>query len=59
MHHVSRVLRFIAFVCTVDGISAAPSEDNLRYFNVIILGPESSPYQGERDLAVSSRRLVT
>lgn len=30
----------------VPGISAAPSEDNLRYFNVIILGPESSPYQG-------------
>lgn len=30
----------------VPGISAAPSEDNLRYFNVIILGPDSSPYQG-------------
>lgn len=30
----------------VEGISAAPSEDNLRYFNVIILGPKSSPYQG-------------
>lgn len=30
----------------VDGISAAPSEENLRYFNVIILGPESSPYEG-------------
>ncbi|EFN54223.1 hypothetical protein CHLNCDRAFT_36102 [Chlorella variabilis] len=30
----------------VAGISAAPSEDNLRYFNVIILGPDSSPYQG-------------
>lgn len=30
----------------VPGISAAPSEDNLRYFNVIILGPEDSPFQG-------------
>ena len=30
----------------MDGISAAPSEENLRYFNVIILGPESSPYEG-------------
>ncbi|KAI7840219.1 hypothetical protein COHA_006001 [Chlorella ohadii] len=30
----------------VPGISAAPSEENLRYFNVIILGPDSSPYQG-------------
>ncbi|KAL4429603.1 hypothetical protein ABPG77_008652 [Micractinium sp. CCAP 211/92] len=30
----------------VPGISAAPSDDNLRYFNVIILGPDSSPYQG-------------
>lgn len=32
----------------VDGISAAPSEDNLRYFNVIILGPTSSPYEGKQ-----------
>ncbi|KAK2077563.1 Ubiquitin-conjugating enzyme E2 36 [Prototheca wickerhamii] len=30
----------------VPGISASPSEENLRYFNVIILGPDSSPYQG-------------
>eukprot|EP00850_Spirogloea_muscicola_P019003 SM000180S03528 [mRNA] locus=s180:206991:208671:- [translate_table: standard] len=28
------------------GISASPSEENLRYFNVMILGPEQSPYQG-------------
>ncbi|KDD75749.1 ubiquitin-conjugating enzyme [Helicosporidium sp. ATCC 50920] len=28
------------------GISAAPSDDNLRYFNVIIQGPQSSPYEG-------------
>jgi len=28
------------------GISASPSEDNLRYFNVMILGPGSSPYEG-------------
>lgn len=28
------------------GISASPSEDNLRYFNVMILGPNSSPYEG-------------
>ncbi|KAL6779756.1 UBC11 [Auxenochlorella protothecoides x Auxenochlorella symbiontica] len=30
----------------VPGISAAPSEENLRYFNVVIFGPDSSPYQG-------------
>ncbi len=30
----------------VEGISAAPTEDNMRYFNVIILGPTSSPYEG-------------
>lgn len=30
----------------VEGISAAPTEDNMRYFNVIILGPSSSPYEG-------------
>mmetsp|Transcript_546 Transcript_546/g.3875 ORF Transcript_546/g.3875 Transcript_546/m.3875 type:complete len:155 (+) Transcript_546:240-704(+) len=28
------------------GISASPSEENLRYFNVIILGPQQSPYEG-------------
>jgi ubiquitin-conjugating enzyme E2 N len=28
------------------GISASPSEDNLRYFNVMILGPTQSPYDG-------------
>jgi hypothetical protein len=29
------------------GISAAPSEENLRYYNVMILGPQASPYEGE------------
>ncbi|KAK7684576.1 hypothetical protein QCA50_012156 [Cerrena zonata] len=28
----------------VPGITATPSEDNLRYFQVTIDGPESSPY---------------
>lgn len=28
------------------GISASPSDDNLRYFNVMILGPSQSPYEG-------------
>merc|ERR1712195_461877 len=27
------------------GVSATPFEDNLRYFNVIIAGPQSSPYE--------------
>ena len=30
----------------VSGISAAPHEDNIRYFNVIIAGPQSSPFEG-------------
>ncbi|KAH8757548.1 ubiquitin-conjugating enzyme/RWD-like protein [Diaporthe sp. PMI_573] len=30
----------------VPGISAVPHEDNLRYFDVTIDGPDSSPYQG-------------
>jgi ubiquitin-conjugating enzyme E2 N len=30
----------------VPGISAVPHEDNLRYFDVTITGPESSPYEG-------------
>lgn len=32
--------------CAAPGISASPSEDNLRYFNVMILGPQQSPYEG-------------
>lgn len=28
------------------GISATPHEDNLRYFEVLIAGPQSSPYEG-------------
>ena len=28
------------------GITATPSEENLRYFSVMITGPESSPYEG-------------
>ncbi|AOW02150.1 ubiquitin-conjugating enzyme/RWD-like protein [Yarrowia lipolytica] len=30
----------------VPGISAAPHDDNLRYFDVTIDGPTSSPYEG-------------
>lgn len=33
---------------TAPGISASPSEDNMRYFNVMILGPSQSPYEGTR-----------
>ncbi|KAK4048104.1 Ubiquitin-conjugating enzyme E2 [Microbotryomycetes sp. JL201] len=28
------------------GISAIPHEDNLRYFDVLIAGPEGSPFEG-------------
>uniref|UniRef100_A0A2N9J448 UBC core domain-containing protein n=1 Tax=Fagus sylvatica TaxID=28930 RepID=A0A2N9J448_FAGSY len=31
---------------TTPGISASPSEENMRYFNVMILGPAQSPYEG-------------
>ena len=29
----------------VPGITAIPFEDNMRYFNVIISGPDDSPYE--------------
>ena len=35
-----------ACLSTAPGISASPAEDNLRYFNVMILGPQQSPYEG-------------
>jgi ubiquitin-conjugating enzyme E2 N len=31
----------------VQGISATPHDDNLRYFDVTIDGPSQSPYEGE------------
>eukprot|EP01051_Picozoa_sp_SAG22_P032512 SAG22_NODE_13752_length_396_cov_0.696970_1_plen_69_part_01 len=34
----------------VPGISATPTEDNLRYFQVIIIGPVQSPYEGAAPL---------
>lgn len=30
----------------VPGIEAIPHDDNLRYFNVTISGPQSSPFEG-------------
>jgi hypothetical protein len=30
----------------VSEISAVPSEENVRYFNIMILGPAQSPYEG-------------
>lgn len=32
----------------VPGISAAPFEDNLRYFNVVLEGPPETPYAGAK-----------
>lgn len=31
----------------VEGVSATPYEDNLRYFNVAIAGPVGTPYEGK------------
>lgn len=39
-------LTTLAALSTAPGISASPSEENLRYFNVMILGPSQSPYEG-------------
>ena len=30
----------------VEGVSATPYEDNMRYFNVFIAGPVGTPYEG-------------
>ncbi|CAM9466794.1 unnamed protein product [Ascophyllum nodosum] len=42
---VKETQRLLAEPDTVPGISATPYEDNLRYFNVVITGPEQSPYE--------------
>lgn len=41
------------------GISAIPHEDNLRYFDVIIAGPDGSPFSGQSLLSSSSSRLIS
>jgi hypothetical protein len=41
----SWVVRIAVFAAP--GISASPSEENMRYFNVMILGPSQWPYEGE------------
>lgn len=43
-------------LCSAPGISASPSEENLRYFNVMILGPTQSPYEG---MQLYDRRTLT
>lgn len=41
-------ITYVLLLCvTVAGISATPYEDNLRYFQVVIAGPQSSPYESE------------
>lgn len=49
-------LLFFFFFLQVPGISATPYEDNLRYFNVVITGPEQSPYESERRLYALRQR---
>lgn len=39
---------------TAPGISASPSEENMRYFNVMILGPAQSPYEGNELINIVS-----
>lgn len=43
------------------GISATPYEDNLRYFQVVIAGPHTSPYEStwlfHSDLSLSDERM--
>jgi hypothetical protein len=41
------------------GISAIPHEDNLRYFDVIISGPESSPFEGASCVPVTLPATVS
>ena len=39
---------YLSALITAPGISASPSEENMRYFNVMILGPTQSPYEGKQ-----------
>ncbi|CAM0950955.1 unnamed protein product [Alopecurus aequalis] len=41
-----RIIKETQRLLSEPGISASPSEENMRYFNVMILGPTQSPYEG-------------
>jgi ubiquitin-protein ligase len=41
-------------ILVAPGISASPLEENMRYFNVMILGPSQSPYEGDKSFSASS-----
>lgn len=45
-HRLVQKSDFLICFYTAPGISASPSEDNARYFDVMILGPDQSPYEG-------------
>lgn len=45
----------LLFPFAAPGISASPAEDNLRHFNVMILGPTQSPYEGRFCVAHNPR----
>lgn len=46
----------IFLLSAAPGISASPSEENMRYFNVMILGPSQSPYEGTSSNSLSGAR---
>ena len=42
-----------SWILSEPGISASPSEENVRYFNVMIMGPAQSPYEGILHILIS------
>ncbi len=41
------------------GISAHPSEDNMRHFDVIMAGPVGSPYEGAPPCCSAAQSFLT
>ena len=41
----------------VEGVSATPYEDNYRYFNVAIAGPNGTPYEGSNAIIYCSYKF--
>ncbi len=42
----------------VEGVSATPYEDNIRYFNVAIAGPLGTTYEGDILIIMANLSLV-
>ena len=53
------VLFYVNLLYLVPGIDANPDPDNGRWFHVILVGPDSTPYAGSNSILVSQHLIAS